>query len=398
VTPIARTNRVPPQGAAKCPEAFPLSAIVANKEVFCPMTKTQRSPIAFALFGVDRWQQVPSLLPGVLLSAAVMGLAIPLADAAGRILLRLQGIDPTGKASPISGVLMAIVLGMLLTSLVRLPDWTKPGIQFSMTKLLRLGIIFVGIKLSVLDVLKLGAWGIPVVAIAIASGMLFVRWVNQRLHLSERLGTLLAAGTSICGVTAIVSTAPAIKAEEREVAYAVANVTLFGLLGMFLYPYLAHALLKTSEPIGLFLGTAIHETSQVVGAALTYKEVFQRRSGAESGDGDQTDPQPLFSRRRPDAGFLAPEATKPSGRRDQGGLCEVVTRLRVGLHSHGSPAFHRRCDFATQRVGVGALDGSAMGRHHQKHRRVLGLPPFAGHCDGSGRAEHPSVSVQGGRR
>ncbi len=238
------------------------------------MTTTQRSPIASALFGVDRWQQVPSLLPGVLLSAAVMGLAIPLADAVGRTFLRLQGIDPTGKASPVSGVLMAIVLGMLLTTLVRLPDWVKPGIQFSMTKLLRLGIIFVGIKLSVMDVLKLGAWGIPIVATAIAVGMLFVRWLNQRLRLSDRLGTLLAAGTSICGVTAIVSTAPAIKADEREVAYAVANVTLFGLLGMFLYPYLAHALLKTSEQIGLFLGTAIHETSQVVGAALTYKEVF----------------------------------------------------------------------------------------------------------------------------
>ena len=238
------------------------------------MTTTKRSPIVSALFGVDRWQQVPSLLPGVLLSAVLMGLAIPLSDAAGRALLRLQGIDPTGKASPISGVLMAIVLGMLLATFVRLPEWTKPGIQFSMTKLLRLGIIFVGIKLSVLDVLKLGAWGIPVVAIAIASGMLFVRWFNRMLNLSDRLGTLLAAGTSICGVTAIVSTAPAIKAEEREVAYAVANVTLFGLLGMFLYPYLSHALLKTSEQIGLFLGTAIHETSQVVGAALTYKEVF----------------------------------------------------------------------------------------------------------------------------
>ena len=113
-------------------------------------TETKRSSIAYALFGVDRWQQVPSLFPGVLLSAALMGLAIPLADAAGRALLRLQGIDPTGKASPISGVLMAIVLGMLLATFVRLPDWVKPGIQFSMTKLLRLGIIFVGIKLSVL--------------------------------------------------------------------------------------------------------------------------------------------------------------------------------------------------------------------------------------------------------
>ena len=78
----------------------------------------------------------------------------------------------------------------------------------------------------------------------------------------------------ICGVTAIVSTAPAIEADEREVAYAVANVVAFGLFGMLTYPYLAHAVLPTSETIGLFLGTAVHDTSQVVGSALTYKQVY----------------------------------------------------------------------------------------------------------------------------
>ncbi|MFN4180532.1 MAG: YeiH family protein [Armatimonadota bacterium] len=234
----------------------------------------KRNPITYVLFGVGQWREVLSLLPGTLLAATIMAIAVPLAELAGQTVLRLQGIDPTGKASPISGVLMAIVIGMMVATFVRLPDWFRPGIQFSMTKLLRLGIIFVGIKLSVMDVLKLGAWGIPVVATAIVTGMVFVRWFNNSLRLSDRLGTLLAAGTSICGVTAIVSTAPAIKADEKEVAYAIANVTLFGLLGMFLYPYLAHALLKTSEQVGLFLGTAVHETSQVVGAALTYKEVF----------------------------------------------------------------------------------------------------------------------------
>jgi uncharacterized integral membrane protein (TIGR00698 family) len=132
----------------------------------------------------------------------------------------------------------------------------------------------VGIKLSLLDVFKLGVWGIPVVAAAIFGGLIFIAWINRVLNLPERLGTLIAAGTGICGVTAIVSVAPAIKAEQKEVAYAVANITLFGLLGMFLYPYLAPHILHTSEQIGLFLGTAVHETSQVVGAALTYKEVF----------------------------------------------------------------------------------------------------------------------------
>lgn len=228
-----------------------------------------------ALFGVGRMEEIFKLIPGVAVAAAIMLVSLWLADVIGMALLRLQGIDPTGKSSPLSGVLVAILVGIILRNVLPLPQSLQPGIQFAVTKLLRLGIIFVGIKLSLLDVLKLGAWGIPIVVTAIASGLLLISWFNRVLRLPERLGTLIAAGTGICGVTAIVSTAPAIKAEQREVAYAVANVTLFGLLGMFLYPYVAHTLLHTSEQVGLFLGTAVHETAQVVGAALAYKEVFR---------------------------------------------------------------------------------------------------------------------------
>lgn len=227
-----------------------------------------------AIFSVGQSSEIVRLLPGVALAAGIMLIALPLADLMSGWLLRLQGLDPRGKASPISGVLVAIVIGILVSNLLRLPERFKPGIHFSMTKLLRLGIILVGIKLSLLDVLRLGAWGIPIVVVAIAGGLIFVSWFNRLLKLPDRLGTLIAAGTGICGVTAILSTAPAIKAEEKEVAYAVANVTLFGLLGMFLYPYVALLMLHSSEQVGLFLGTAIHETAQVMGAALTYKEIF----------------------------------------------------------------------------------------------------------------------------
>ncbi len=227
-----------------------------------------------ALLGVPNWNGVVSILPGFLLAVAIMLVAIPLTDMVGKWVLSLQGIDPTGKSSPISAVLTAIVIGILIRNLIPLPKSIEPGIAFSTTKILRLGIILVGIKLSLMDVFKLGVWGIPVVVTAIFGGLIFVSWVNRKLNLPERLGTLIAAGTGICGVTAIVSVAPAIKADQKEVAYAVANITLFGLLGMFLYPYIAPHILHTSEQIGLFLGTAVHETSQVVGAALTYKEVF----------------------------------------------------------------------------------------------------------------------------
>lgn len=210
-------------------------------------------------------------LPGVVAAFAVMLAGYWLAGQIGHALLAAQGL--TGS-SPISGVPVAILLGLVLRNVAPLPDALTPGLKVATSTLLRLGIVLVGIRLSVFDVLKLGLAGLPVVLAAIVTGLVLVTRVNRRLGLPPKLGTLVAAGTSICGVTAIVSVAPAIEADEREVAYAVANIVAFGLFGMLTYPYLAHALLGRSETIGLFLGTAVHDTSQVVGAALTYKQFF----------------------------------------------------------------------------------------------------------------------------
>jgi len=210
-------------------------------------------------------------VPGVAAAFVVMLAGFWLADLIGQQILAAQGL--TGS-SPVSGVPVAIVLGLLLRNTLPLPASLTPGLKFATTTILRAGIVLVGIRLSVFDVMKLGIAGLPVVLAAIATGMVFVTWFNRKLGLPPRLGTLIAAGTSICGVTAIVATAPAIDADEKEVAYAVANVVAFGLVGMLVYPYLAHSLLSTSESIGLFLGTAVHDTSQVMGAALTYKQVY----------------------------------------------------------------------------------------------------------------------------
>ena len=128
---------------------------------------------------------------------------------------------------------------------------------------------------------------------AIVTGLVFVTWFNRRLGLPPRLGTLIAAGTSICGVTAIVSTAPAIDADEREVAYAVANVVAFGLFGMLVYPYLAHALLLRSEtdrPVSRHR-RARHLAGRRRGAHLQ-ADVCRRRRAARR-DGHQADAQHL---------------------------------------------------------------------------------------------------------
>jgi uncharacterized integral membrane protein (TIGR00698 family) len=215
------------------------------------------------------------VVPGLVLAAAVMVLAGELARVLGHGLLFLEGLDPAGRASPISGISVAILLGLAAANTVGTAALFRPGLAFSIKRILRLGIILFGLKLSFFDVVKLGAWGVPVVTTIIVVALVVTTLIARGLGLSDRLGTLAAASTAICGVTAAVAIGPVIEAEEREVAYTVANVTLFGLAAMLVYPYLAHGLFgPSSGSVGLFLGTGIHDTSQVMGAALSYKQLF----------------------------------------------------------------------------------------------------------------------------
>ncbi len=215
------------------------------------------------------------LLPGLLLAFCLAWGAKLLAVQLGEALLAAQGIDPVGASSPISAIPVAVILGLVLGNGFALPALLRPGFQVAQKDVLRLGIVLVGIKLSLLDVAKVGMVGVPAVILlvgfAVGSTLLLARW----LGVGTRLALLAAASTSICGITATLAVAPTIDADDREVAYTVANVTLFGLLAMIAYPYLAHGLLgQTPSAAGLFLGTAIHDTAQVMGAAIAYREMF----------------------------------------------------------------------------------------------------------------------------
>ena len=204
-----------------------------------------------------------------------IGLAVFVSVAAG-YLADWFGVSVLGFAkSPVSAIMMAIVLGMLIANTIKLPDSIRSGLKFCTSFILKFGIILLGIRLSLTGAGQFTLVALPFVIAAIAIGLFTVGLLGRYMGLSRQLSGLIAVGTSICGCTAIVATAPLIKANESEVSYAVACITVFGLAAMFFYPVLAHHFFATQpELAGLFLGTSIHETAQVAGSGMMYEAQY----------------------------------------------------------------------------------------------------------------------------
>src|SRR5699024_2206325 len=224
---------------------------------------------------------IKRLLPGLFVSIIVILLGIYLAELSGKILINFD-ILPPGSASPISGIFVAILVGLLIRNVLGLHRIFYEGVSFAVKYALRAGIILLGLRLSLVEALKLGAWGLPLILVCIVSGLTVTLYFTNKFNQSQRLGTLIACGTGICGVTAIMATSPVIEARENEISYAVANITMFGLIGMLFYPYLTHFFFA-DEPIkaGLFLGTSIHDTAQVTCSAFIYDQIYNMEKAVD---------------------------------------------------------------------------------------------------------------------
>ena len=186
------------------------------------------------------------------------------------------GIELLGyNKSPISTAMISILIGIFFGNAFKVRDSFQKGLDFTREYILKLGIIFLGIQLKPFEFLEFGKIAIPLIIICIISVLVVIKLLITKLKISTRMAYLISIGSTVCGTTAIVATAPVIKASKNEVSYAIANITLFGILSMLIYPYFANFYFD-SEPLfaGLFLGTSIHETSQVAAAGLIYDQQF----------------------------------------------------------------------------------------------------------------------------
>lgn len=165
-------------------------------------------------------------------------------------------------------VVVAMLLGVAVRTAIGCHPALKPGVRVSTHWLLRGAIVLLGLQVSLTEIAALG-WGAALVCVAaVAATWIFTVRLGERLGVAPGLTRLIAAGTAICGASAVAAANSVVREGEERAAYAVASVTLFGTIAMLAYPVVGLALQMPPALFGLWAGASIHEVGQVVAAAL----------------------------------------------------------------------------------------------------------------------------------
>jgi len=205
-------------------------------------------------------------IPGILL-LAIIGLAGKFTE---------QSIAAYGKAHHVAlpnieYVLWAILFGLLIANTVGVPKVFRPGVD-TYEFWLKAGIVLQGVRFLLGDVLKLGSLSLAFVAIELAVSIALMTWLGRRFGLKPKLTSLLAIGSSICGVSAIIAAKGAIEAEDEDVSYAIGAVLALGAFSLFAFPAIGHALAMSDRSFGLWAGLAVDNTAEATAAGALYSE------------------------------------------------------------------------------------------------------------------------------
>lgn len=203
---------------------------------------------------VRAWRNIGAIVPGLVLCFVVSGAAFS---------ARLA----PGMAS-FSQMILAIMIGSALNNIVGTPSWARQGVAFAQRRLLRTAIVLLGLQLTAAQVIEVGGRGFGIIAATLLATFAFTVWLGRLFRIDYRLARLIAAGTSICGASAVIATNMVTGAKDEDVTYAIACVTVFGTLAMFVFPLTPGLLGLDPHAFGLWAGASIHEIAQVMAAAF----------------------------------------------------------------------------------------------------------------------------------
>jgi len=186
------------------------------------------------------------------------------------LLITFVGFAVHDRFDAVSPLVASLAIGVALGNLGAVPAVCAPGVKFSAKKILRLGIVLLGSQLAVSQVVELGGAELAVVIVVVAATFLGTMWLGPRLGVSRPLSLLVATGFSICGASAVAAMEGVAEADEEEVTYAIALVTLCGSLAIILLPALRSVVgLDAAEMFGAWVGASVHDVAQVIATSST---------------------------------------------------------------------------------------------------------------------------------
>lgn len=197
-----------------------------------------------------------SILPGLGLT---FGIAV--------VATAVQKFSGIAALSPLA---VAMVLGIAARNLVGTPAAAQPGIGFTLRRVLRFAIVLLGFQLTLAQLRAVGVPGLAVISATLVATFVFTKWAGRLLGVERRLAELIAAGTSVCGASAVMATNTVTRGSDEDVAYAIACVTVFGSLSMIAMPMLGEMLAMAPAHYGIWVGATVHEVAQVVGAGFQH--------------------------------------------------------------------------------------------------------------------------------
>ena len=210
--------------------------------------------------------RLKALVPGTLL-LAVIGFAGKVTE---------QSITSFGRTHQmtlpnIEYVLWAIIFGLIVSNTVGVPELFRRGVE-TYEFWLKVGIVLLGVRFLLGDVVKLGGVSLVCVALELAVAIVIMTALGRAFRLPPKLISLLAIGSSICGVSAIIAAKGAIDADDEDASYAIAAILALGAVSLFVFPVIGRAFGMTDHAYGLWVGLAVDNTAEATAAGALYSD------------------------------------------------------------------------------------------------------------------------------
>src|ERR1700735_1913369 len=231
----------------------------------------------------NRARSALSILPGVLLLAGIGYAAKVLERTVNTYARTHHWIFPN-----IEYVLWAILIGLIISNTLSIPKIFQSGIA-TYEFWLKLGIVLLGASFVVADVLKLGGISLALVVIEITLSLALMTFLGKIFKLKPKLISLLAIGSAVCGVSAIIAAKGAIAADDEDSSFAIAAILALGALALFTFPAIAHSLHMNDVSYGLWAGLGVDNTAEATAAGALHSDAVgqggcARQDGAECHD------------------------------------------------------------------------------------------------------------------